>query len=67
MAAKAPESEQELKEWQRVVAHRCRCLVTEGFPPAEAWLLAESHADWRLAARLLEQGATAAQVVRILT
>lgn len=57
----------DVDEWQRVVAHRCTSLVAVGFPPAEAWLLAESEIEWRDAARLLERGATPEQVVRILT
>lgn len=61
------DTQEQPTEEQRVVAHRCRQLVLAGFPPAEAWQLAESTADWRDAARLLEQGASPDQVVRILT
>lgn len=66
MASKTAGTEETTEE-QRVIAHRCRMLAQAGFPPAEAWLIAESPVDWRDAVRLLEQGATADQAVRILT
>ena len=62
-----PDNSDDVVELDPVHEWRCLCLTRAGFSPSEAFRLSINGADWHAAEVLLRDGATPAQILRILS